>query len=147
MTEARRLQVQGIDHVLVVSSDLDKTRQFYCELLGMERMPRPDFTFPGLWFQAGKTQIHVTLASSDAGTPGTSPTNTGASPRETNPMFVRTPEGQETAEFFRELTGAQKKALSAIREKDLLLNAQREQLQSKLLAKNIWSKNPSQTQT
>ena len=70
MTEARRLQVQGIDHVLVVSSDLDKTSQFYCELLGMELMPRPDFSFPGLWLQAGKTQVHVTLAGSDAGTPG-----------------------------------------------------------------------------
>jgi catechol 2,3-dioxygenase-like lactoylglutathione lyase family enzyme len=70
MTEARRLQVQGIDHVLVVSSDLDKTRQFYCELLGMELMPRPHFSFPGLWFQAGKTQVHVTLAGSAAGTPG-----------------------------------------------------------------------------
>ena len=70
MTEARRLQVQGIDHVLVVSSDLDKTRQFYCDLLGMELKPRPDFSFPGLWFEAGKTQVHVTLAGSDAGAPG-----------------------------------------------------------------------------
>ena len=70
MTEARRLQVQGIDHVLVVSSDLDKTRQFYCDLLGMELKPRPDFSFPGRWFEAGKTQVHVTLAGSDAGAPG-----------------------------------------------------------------------------
>ena len=35
-----------------------------------ELKPRPDFSFPGLWFEAGKTQVHVTLAGSDAGAPG-----------------------------------------------------------------------------
>ena len=70
MTEEQPIRVQGIDHFLVVSSDLEKTREFYCELLGMKQLPRPDFTFPGLWFQAGDTEIHVTLAGEDAGTPG-----------------------------------------------------------------------------
>jgi len=70
MKEHRSLQVRGIDHVLVVSSDLDKTREFYLGLLGMDEMPRPDFSFPGLWFQAGDTQVHVTLAGDDAGACG-----------------------------------------------------------------------------
>ena len=70
MTEEREIRVQGIDHALVVSSDLEKTCEFYCDLLGMEQLPRPDFTFPGLWFQAGNTEVHVTLAGEDAGTPG-----------------------------------------------------------------------------
>ena len=70
MTEEQPIRVQGIDHFLVVSSDLEKTREFYCELLGMKQLPRPDFTFAGLWFQAGDTEIHVTLAGEDAGTPG-----------------------------------------------------------------------------
>tara|TARA_B100000809_G_C15121202_1_gene524366 strand:+ start:942 stop:1325 length:384 start_codon:yes stop_codon:yes gene_type:complete len=62
--------VKGIDHFLVVSSDLEKTRAFYCDLLGMEQLPRPDFSFPGLWFEAGNTQVHVTLEGEDAGTAG-----------------------------------------------------------------------------
>ena len=70
MKENSPLQVRGIDHVLVVSSDLDKTREFYRDLLGMDEMPRPDFSFPGLWFKAGETQVHVTLAGDDAGTSG-----------------------------------------------------------------------------
>ena len=70
MKENSPLQVRGIDHVLVVSSDLDKTREFYRGLLGMDEMPRPDFSFPGLWFQAGKTQIHVIFESDEAGTAG-----------------------------------------------------------------------------
>ena len=57
----------------------------------------------------------VSALQADVGTP---PTNTGASlaapvavaQGETNPMFVRTPEEQQTADFFRQLTGAQKKA-------------------------------------
>ena len=70
MMEKHSIRAQGIDHVLIVSSDLEKTRGFYCELLGLEQVPRPDFTFSGLWLQAGNTQVHVTLASDDAGTPG-----------------------------------------------------------------------------
>ncbi|MCS5629169.1 MAG: VOC family protein [Planctomycetota bacterium] len=70
MKENRPLRVRGIDHVLVVSSDLDKTREFYLGLLGMDELPRPDFSFPGLWFQAGDTQVHVTLAGDDAGACG-----------------------------------------------------------------------------
>ena len=70
MPEERQLRVRGIDHFLVVSSDLEKTRAFYCDLLGMEQLPRPDFSFPGLWFEAGNTQVHVTLEGEDAGTAG-----------------------------------------------------------------------------
>ena len=70
MPGQRPLRVKGIDHFLVVSSDLEKTRAFYCDLLGMEQLPRPDFSFPGLWFEAGHTQVHVTLEGEDAGTAG-----------------------------------------------------------------------------
>ncbi len=70
MPGQRPLRVKGIDHFLVVSSDLEKTRAFYCDLLGMEQLPRPDFSFPGLWFEAGNTQVHVTLEGEDAGTAG-----------------------------------------------------------------------------
>ncbi len=70
MPGQRPLRVKGIDHFLVVSSDLEKTRAFYCDLLGMEQLPRPDFSFPGLWFEAGNTQVHVTLEGEDAGAAG-----------------------------------------------------------------------------
>ena len=64
------LAVQTIDHVTLVVSDLEKSRQFYAGLLGMEEKPRPDFGFPGLWFQAGATQIHLNVESEEAGTAG-----------------------------------------------------------------------------
>ena len=70
MSEEKTIRVKGIDHFLVVSRDLEKTRAFYCDLLGMEQLPRPDFSFPGLWFEAGNTQVHVTLEGEDAGKAG-----------------------------------------------------------------------------
>lgn len=64
------LAVKSIDHVTLVSSDLERSRQFYSELLGMQERRRPDFGFPGLWFQAGSTQIHLNVQSEEAGTAG-----------------------------------------------------------------------------
>ena len=64
------LAVKTIDHVTLVASDLEKSRNFYAGLLGMEEKPRPDFGFPGLWFQAGSTQIHLNVESDESGTAG-----------------------------------------------------------------------------
>jgi glyoxylase I family protein len=64
------IKVKSIDHITIISSDLDATRKFYVDGLGMEEVARPDFNFPGLWFQAGPTQIHVTLESPEAGKAG-----------------------------------------------------------------------------
>lgn len=64
------LSVKSIDHVAVVAKDLEQSRHFYEDILGMEAVPRPDFPFSGLWFQAGPTQIHVILESGEAGPAG-----------------------------------------------------------------------------
>ncbi len=55
------IQVKSLDHVTLVVKDLDRSRRFYVEGLGMRETPRPTFQFPGLWFQAGATQIHLIL--------------------------------------------------------------------------------------
>lgn len=64
------IQVQGIDHVTLVVGDLERSRAFYCDVLGMELTERPDFPFAGLWFQAGETQIHLILGNETAAEPG-----------------------------------------------------------------------------
>ena len=65
-----KIIVQHIDHVTIVISDLEATRDFYVDVLGMEEVPRPAFSFPGIWFQAGTTLIHATLESDEAGQAG-----------------------------------------------------------------------------
>ena len=64
------LAVKTIDHATLVVADLEKSRSFYAGLLGMTEVPRPDFGFPGLWFQAGATQIHLNIQSAEAGRAG-----------------------------------------------------------------------------
>ena len=64
------IQVQGLDHVTLVTADLERSRRFYCDLLGMVPAERPDFAFPGLWFQAGGTQIHLILEQEGCARPG-----------------------------------------------------------------------------
>ena len=64
------LEVKTLDHVTLVVADLERSRAFYAGLLGMKEQTRPDFGFPGLWFQAGNTQIHLNIESDEAGTAG-----------------------------------------------------------------------------
>ena len=54
------MPVTELDHYFVRANDLERTRDFYCEVLGLEVMPRPDFPFPGYWLGVnGKIQVHM----------------------------------------------------------------------------------------
>lgn len=65
--QAAPIRVKSIDHVTFVVADLDRSRGFYRDILGMVEVPRPNFGFAGLWFQAGATQIHLILEHADSG--------------------------------------------------------------------------------
>ena len=62
--------VKSIDHVTLVVRDLERSRHFYCDILGMVPADRPAFNFDGLWFQAGNTQVHVILEIEGCASPG-----------------------------------------------------------------------------
>ena len=64
------LRVKAIDHVTLVVKDLERSRRFYVETLGMREVSRPAFSFAGSWFQAGKTQIHLILEFSGSSPAG-----------------------------------------------------------------------------
>ena len=69
-TFAPPIRVKHIDHVTIVVQDLDRSRDFYVGVLGMREVERPGFSFPGLWFQAGPTQVHLILEHSESGPSG-----------------------------------------------------------------------------
>lgn len=80
MSESTPIHVRYIDHVTIVVKDLERSRQFYVGVLGMEDVPRPGFGFPGLWFQAGPSQIHLVEESAASGRAGPAgPTGTSVS--------------------------------------------------------------------
>ena len=64
------IAVTSFDHVTIICADLDATRKFYVDLLGMAEVQRPAFAFPGFWFQIGHVQIHATQSSSESGQAG-----------------------------------------------------------------------------
>ncbi|MAT14664.1 MAG: glyoxalase [Planctomyces sp.] len=64
------IKVKTIDHITLVSKDMEKSRHFYCDVLGMEFVPRPNFSFAGMWFQAGHTMIHIIEEHDQSGPAG-----------------------------------------------------------------------------
>ncbi|MBA3314628.1 MAG: VOC family protein [Planctomycetaceae bacterium] len=64
------IRVSQIDHVTLVVRDLDASRRFYVDLLGMENVSRPAFDFAGLWFRAGSTLLHLILEHDRSGPAG-----------------------------------------------------------------------------
>ncbi len=54
------MAIVGMNHFTVLTSDLDATLNFYCDLLGLRNGPRPPFDFPGAWLYGGEQAIlHV----------------------------------------------------------------------------------------
>jgi catechol 2,3-dioxygenase-like lactoylglutathione lyase family enzyme len=54
------MTVGPIEHVLVLSDDIDATRDFYRDVLGLRAGERPPLEFPGYWLYAGDTAcVHV----------------------------------------------------------------------------------------
>jgi catechol 2,3-dioxygenase-like lactoylglutathione lyase family enzyme len=54
------MKIQELNHVAIHVSDVEKSCRFYSEVLRLEPMPRPAFTFPGAWFRLGTNQeLHI----------------------------------------------------------------------------------------
>ena len=70
MSKPPQVDVTAFDHVTIICADLEATRRFYVEVLGMSEVSRPAFGFPGLWFAVGGVQIHATQESPEAGKAG-----------------------------------------------------------------------------
>ena len=58
------MPVTSLNHYLIVSRNLERSKKFYQEVLGLELADRPDFGFPGYWLKTGDN-ICVHLASQD----------------------------------------------------------------------------------
>jgi catechol 2,3-dioxygenase-like lactoylglutathione lyase family enzyme len=56
------MPLTGLNHYLIVSRNLERSRKFYEDVLGMQLAERPDFGFPGYWLKLGD-DICVHLAS------------------------------------------------------------------------------------
>jgi len=55
------MPLSHIEHFLLQTADMEGTRKWYVEVLGMRVGPNPDFKFPVFWLYLGdKDVVHVT---------------------------------------------------------------------------------------
>lgn len=112
------LRVKTLDHVTLIVRDLEASRRFYCDLLGMREVPRPGFSFDGSWFQAGATQIHLILEHQRSGPAGENTADLQKSSRNRHFAF-EIDDGEAAAAALRErgvsiLSGPQKRPDGAV---------------------------------
>jgi catechol 2,3-dioxygenase-like lactoylglutathione lyase family enzyme len=54
------MPLERMEHFLVNSEDIDRTKDFYCEVLGMKEGFRPKLSFAGYWLYLGDIPcIHI----------------------------------------------------------------------------------------
>jgi catechol 2,3-dioxygenase-like lactoylglutathione lyase family enzyme len=49
----------GINHVSIPATDVEELASFYERVLGMERIPAPNFGNPVIWLRLGEAQLHL----------------------------------------------------------------------------------------
>jgi catechol 2,3-dioxygenase-like lactoylglutathione lyase family enzyme len=54
------MSTPAFHHTQLTVSDLDRSRAFYRDVLGLKELVRPKFPFPGAWFQlANGQELHI----------------------------------------------------------------------------------------
>lgn len=56
------MQITQCLHTAILVTDLERAEHFYGEILKLSKVGRP-MKFPGTWYQIGKSQIHLIVAS------------------------------------------------------------------------------------
>jgi glyoxylase I family protein len=91
------MEIEALHHVSIPVSHLDRSKQFYREILGLREIPRPNFPFQGAWFQvAAGRELHLILAHTDV----TYRENKGIDPGDLH-FAVRVKSYRATLEFLR----------------------------------------------
>ena len=53
------MEILNIDHVALHVAELQRSKAFYSEVLGLNELPRPAFDFPGAWYAIGSQELHL----------------------------------------------------------------------------------------
>jgi catechol 2,3-dioxygenase-like lactoylglutathione lyase family enzyme len=74
--------LHGLFHIAIKTSDLEATRAFWRDVIGLREIARPDFGFPGAWLACpqpgGQAIIHVYAGGPALGPSGTAPRGSAA---------------------------------------------------------------------
>ena len=53
------MRATRLNHVSIQADDIAASAEFYENVLGMERLPTPNFGFPVYWLRLGDVQLHL----------------------------------------------------------------------------------------
>lgn len=53
------MRIVGLHHVTLPCTDLERSRRFYRDAIGLAELDRPPFPVPGHWFAVGPSQLHL----------------------------------------------------------------------------------------
>jgi catechol 2,3-dioxygenase-like lactoylglutathione lyase family enzyme len=67
------MTIAGLDHITVNASDLDASRRFYVDVLGLRDGDRPAFDVPGIWLYATDHPIVHLVGGRESGAATTGP--------------------------------------------------------------------------
>ena len=70
------MEILELHHVSLPTADLERSKAFYRDVLGLQELARPDFPFPGAWYRLGDRELHLI-----GGEPATWPADAGPHPR------------------------------------------------------------------
>jgi catechol 2,3-dioxygenase-like lactoylglutathione lyase family enzyme len=74
--------IHGLFHVAIKTADLQATRRFYIDVLGLVDAQRPDFGYPGAWLACphpgGGAIIHIYAGGPALGPEGLAPSGSAA---------------------------------------------------------------------
>lgn len=53
------INYKGIHHVSLTVTSLERAKYFYSKILCLKETQRPNFDFPGAWYEIGQQQLHL----------------------------------------------------------------------------------------
>ena len=53
------IKTTGLNHAAFRVSDVEKATAFYEKVIGLKRIPRPNFGFGGAWYGIGNNALHI----------------------------------------------------------------------------------------
>ncbi len=59
------MKIRSLHHASIMVRDMSRAKAFYCDVLGLEALPRPGRAVEGMWLAAGRQQVHLVVGQVD----------------------------------------------------------------------------------